>query len=703
MSGRGRLRFIPQDTASDCGLACLATVLDYYGWRGGLDALRMRFEVGGRGLTLADMLRIASAMALSGRAIALEVDELGAIQCPAILHWDANHFVVLARVVGREVCVIDPARGHQRVSAAALEAGFTGVALELTPTVNFKTRKPQRLLRFRDLLTRTHRVGSALSTLLLFGLVLQGLALLAPLYTQIMLDSAIGGQNRDLPLVLFMVFAALALLASIVDAARAVFALRFSAGLQTVWRGALFEHVLRLPLTFFEQRGVGDIQSRIRSMQTLETVTGQSATSAIVDGLMSMASLALLAFYSKEIAVGVGCSAVLMVLMKLVSLPARIQRSRDVLIAGAERDGLVLSAIRAVLSVKTIHAEQALTGRYRNLLADVVNRGLQLARLEIVIATLVRITTQLTRLAAICFAAYLVLGEALSAGALVAIIAYVAQFLDRFSTASDHILAFRLARADLTRVETLVAAKPEPAPMLMPAKATASLKLDVQDLGFRYSRAAPWLLRNVTFSVAAGEHVVITGPSGGGKSTLLKLLAGLYVPNEGRVACDGRWLTDGSIMELRDHCATVLQDDVLLAGTIGQNIAGFAVEVDRFRLQRAIRLAELECVIDALPLGLHTPVSDQGQSLSGGQRQRLLLARALYRQPAVLLLDEATSHLDAETERCVYGNLQGLDLTIIAAGHRSTSICSADRVLRLDAAGLASLARKAGDNIPARN
>lgn len=699
MIGWRSVRFIAQDSAADCGLACLAMILDFYGWRGGLDALRGRLQPGNRGLTLADLMRYSVTMGLSGRAVALELRELPALRCPAILHWDHSHFVVLTNAGSRGVRIVDPARGYLEVSAGEVGRCFTGVALELEPGYEFQSARPRRTLRFRDLVFRTRRVAPALATLLVFGMILQSLALLAPMYTQAMLDSAIGSHNPDLPRLLFGVFAALTVLSILAEAARACLSLHLGARLQMAWRGSLFEHLLKLPLAFFEQRGVGDIQSRLRSMQTLETVTGQSATAAIVDGFMSVATIALLFFYSPMIAVAVLVCASTIISIKLAFLPARIQRSRDVLIAGAERDGFVLGCIRAITSVKTTAADHALVNRYRNALVEVVNRGLRLARLEVGLVAVTNAMARLTRLGAICLAAGLVLDGVLSTGALVAVIAYVAQFMDRVLMASDHLIAFRLARADLGRLETITAGAPEHTSESKLLVSEEPVSVEIDALGFRYAAGEPWLLRRISLAVQAGEHVVITGPSGCGKSTLLKLLGGLYPAVEGRIAIAGHWLERERLLELRRHCATVLQDDCLLPGTIIENISAFAVNPDPGRLQRVAAIADLDAVIARLPLGLHTPLTDLGYGLSGGQRQRILLARALYRNPAILLLDEATSHLDAASERRIYKNLRSLGLTVIAVAHRSISIASADRVLALDVGVVTSLTDKSGDTI----
>ncbi len=687
-----RFKFIAQDATADCGLACLAMVLYHYGWKAGLVALRRKLGVEEQALTASDLISLGARMGLHARPLSLNIDEMAQLRRPAVLHWRLDHYVVLVAVRRRYWLVADPACGLCKLDRHEVDAAFTGVAIEFWPATKLVSKAPQRLLRFRDLISRTRAAWRPLAGLLLFGGALQCLGLLAPLYTQIMLDRAIAADDRDLALTLLLAFSALAIIVAALEGVRSWVGLRFSATLQTSWQVALFDRMLSIPLRFFDQRTTGDIQSRFHAMRNIESVTSRHAVAAIVDGAMSIATLLLVGFYSLNIAGLIGAAVLAVGAVQLASTPNRVQTSGQLLCASAERDTVILSAIRAATSVKTTDSALHHAIRFRSAQAATIRLGLNLGHLEINVAFVSAVLLQLTRLTALYVAAIAVMASQLSVGGVVALAAYVSQFLSRSLVAIEHVLAFRLARADLDRLETVVAEEPEIAvedQINMPKEVPS---LAIESVHFRYSSNTPWLLRDLSLRVRRGEHIVITGPSGSGKSTLLKILAGLYEPDSGTVAIGQQLLVGNQLVALRKRIATVLQDDALFAGTIAENIAAFQSPADPKALNRVIELAELHSTIAQMPLGLNSPISDLGAGLSSGQKQRLLLARALYRNPELLILDEATSHLDARTESAIYKNLGAQALTIIAVAHRSTSIASADRVLQLSmCAGVSSL------------
>jgi ATP-binding cassette subfamily B protein RaxB len=290
----------------------------------------------------------------------------------------------------------------------------------------------------------------------------------------------------------------------------------------------------------------------------------------------------------------------------------------------------------------------------------------------------------LTTIGAVFVGGLALLNGAITPGILTAAVAYQTQFTQRAVAALDQLFALRMLEVPIGRLEDLLLSEiePEPPPNF-PAIVSASSNVSAHDVCFRYDDDGPAVIKGISFDIGAGEHVAITGPSGTGKSTLLKLLCGVYQPTSGLISISGIPLTGSRAVALRGEIGVVMQGDPTIAGSIAENVASFAAQIDLDRVWECLALAELDREITALPNQLATFIGEMGPSLSGGQQQRLLLARALYRKPKVLILDEATSNLDADTEQAIMRRLATLDVTKIAVTHRPISIAAADRCLRI--------------------
>ena len=273
----------------------------------------------------------------------------------------------------------------------------------------------------------------------------------------------------------------------------------------------------------------------------------------------------------------------------------------------------------------------------------------------------------------------------LTLGMFFAFQAYAAQFSGRVSGLIGAFFTFRMLGLHLERLADIVHAEPER------GLSGASLlskplhgEIEARKLRFRYGQYDPWVLNGATFKIGSGEAVAIVGPSGGGKSTLLKLLIGIYDPTEGEVLLDGHPMRALGLREVRGSFGVVMQDDQLLSGTISDNVGFFDAHIDMDRVEEACRLAHVHDDIMKTPMGYLSLVGDMGSILSGGQKQRILLARALYKQPAVLFMDEGTANLDPELERRIIGSLSALNITRVMVAHREATVRGADRVLLVD-------------------
>lgn len=674
------MKTILQTQAAECGLACLAMLADHHGHRTDLASFRQRFALSLKGASLDRLIGIAQALGFQARALRLELHDLAQLRTPCVLHWDLHHFVVLRRVGRRGITIVDPASGERRMGLAEVSRHFTGVALELTPGTGFVARPPPPSVKLSQLTGPVRGLWPSLGMILALSVALQVFVLLAPFFMQWVVDQALVSADRDLLAVLGLGFGLALVLQVMIGLLRGWSVVFLSSRLGLQWTGNVFAHALRLPMAFFEQRHLGDVVSRMGAVQAIQRTLTTSFIEALVDGLMAVATLAMMLVYSPKLAaVTLVAVALYLALRALAFRPLRSTTEQQ-LVAAARQQSHLLESLRGMQSLKVSGQEPHREGHYQNLMVDTVNHDLRLARLGLGFSTASQLLFGIERIAVIWIGARLAMDSVFSVGMLIAYLAYKDQFAARVSGLIDKAVEFRMLRLHGERLADVVLAAPErnPAPDAPPP---ANARLEVRGLGFRYADGEPWVLRDCSFSVEPGESVAVVGVSGSGKTTLVKLLLGLLPASEGEVRLGGQPIGKLGLRHYRALVGAVMQDDQLFAGSITDNIAFGDSQPDRARVEAAARLSAVHDEIAAMPMGYGSLIGDMGTTLSGGQKQRVLLARALYRRPRLLFLDEATSHLDVERERIVNQAVKRLKLTKLIIAHRPETIASADRVL----------------------
>jgi ATP-binding cassette subfamily B protein RaxB len=673
---------ILQSQAAECGLASLAMIANHHGHRTDLPEFRRRFSVSLKGASLNRLMGIAQQLGFQTRALRLDLEHLGRLQTPCILHWNLDHFVVLAKVGRRSVTVLDPAFGERELDFDEVSRHFTGVALELTPGAEFQKQPAPPAIRLSQLTGPVRGLWRALAQILLLSVALQVFVLLAPFYMQWVVDQVLVSADRDLLTVLGLGFGLAVLLQVAIGLLRGWALVFLSTRLGLQWLGNVFAHALRLPLEFFEKRHLGDVVSRMGAVQAIQQTLTTSFIEALIDGLMAIATLAMMLLYSPRLAlVTLVAVALYLGLRALTFRPLRATTEQE-LIAEAKQQTHLLESLRGMQSVKVAGQEAYRQGAYQNLMVDTVNQQLKLAKLGLGFSTASQTIFGIERIAVIWIGASLAMQNVFSVGMLIAYLAYKDQFAQRVASLIDKWIEFRMLRLHGERLADIVLTPPEPdAGSLVEQAPPASPRIEVKGLSFRYAEGEPWVLQDCSFTVEEGEAVAIVGASGCGKTTLVKLLLGLLPPTAGSIRIGGQEIHQLGLRNYRGIVGAVLQDDQLFAGSVAENIAFGDPELNFARVEAAARLAAVHEEIVAMPMGYHSLIGDMGTVLSGGQKQRVILARALYRRPKLLFLDEATSHLDVERERLVNEAVRRLKLTKLIIAHRPETIASADRVL----------------------
>jgi ATP-binding cassette subfamily B protein RaxB len=683
-----RLPMVTQTEAAECGLACLAMVVGYHGQPCEIADLRRQLSVSLKGMNLKHLVGMAERLGLAARPVQLELDELRQLSTPCILHWDLNHFVVLAKVMPDAVLIHDPAIGVRRLPMATVSKHFTGVALELSPVGALEPAQAPPRVRMRSVLGRVIGLKRSLGQLFALALAIEVFAVTSPLFMQWVVDHALVSADANLLLVLALGFGLMLVLRTAVSAMRGWIVVVLGASLKVQGRSNLFSHLIGLPSAYFEARHLGDVMSRFGSQDTILQAITTDLVESLLDGLLASITLVIMFVFAPGMAMVVLVGALLYGLLRWALYTPLRHASAETIVWGARRDSHLLETMRGVKTIKLFNGQEGRRAHWMNLLVETANRQLTAQKLRLLFRVANSLLIGTLVILVVWLGANRVLERQMSIGMLLAFIAYKDQFLGRISNLIDRAVDLAMLRLHAERLADIALTQPEPRGTAEPVDGPARpVAIEVKNLRFRYSDTDPWVLDGLSFRVEAGETVAIVGASGCGKTTLLKILASLLQATEGEMRVDGQPLTQLGATRWRSMIGVVMQDDQLFAGSVADNICFFSDQPDQQRIEECARQAALHDEIAAMAMGYHTLIGDMGTVLSGGQKQRLLIARALYRQPGVLLLDEATSHLDLANEKLVSAAVRATKLTRIVVAHRPETIRTADRVINLDEIG----------------
>ncbi|EFP98010.1 peptidase domain-containing ABC transporter [Vibrio caribbeanicus] len=682
-SGNKKVAMISQTEAAECGVACLAMVSTYYGHKLDLPAARKFHTPGLKGINVQQLIQTADKMQLAARALKCPLEHIGKLTLPCVLHWDLNHFVVLTGVKKNKLTINDPATGTRVLTLDDFSKHYTGIAIELIPTKKFEKKDSRQKMGIRQLWTRISGLGKALITLVMLSILLQIFMLLSPYYIQLVVDEVLISFDTSLLVVLASGFSLLLFFNIITKAIRSWLILRLSSQLSLQMGANLLRHLLRLPMSYFETRHIGDLVSRFGSLGQVRERMTTGLVETIVDGIMSIAILGVMLTYSPFLTGVVLCIIAMYLLIRL-ALYNTLQQATEVSIeAKAKEQSQFLETARGIQTIRLFNAESMRQSNWQNRYSAVINADIKLGKLNIGFESANQFLFGLENIFIIFLAATAVMDGELTIGMLFAFLAYKEQLTTRMSVLIEQIVQFKMLRLHLDRIADIALHEQEPHREKGRKQIQMRGNIKLVDLSFKYSPDDEYVFKNINLEVRAGESVALVGPSGCGKSTLLKIMLGLLQPTSGKVLVDGEDIRDLGLSSYRDYIGSVMQDDTLLTGTIEENISFFDPEPDHQLLAHCAYLAGIHKDILNLPMNYQSLVSDMGSNFSGGQTQRLLLARALYRRPVILFLDEATSHLDVENENRINENIKTLPVTRLMIAHRPETIESADRVVNL--------------------
>lgn len=683
-----RYPFFAQQSGSDCGAACLVMVSRYWGKRFSVNRLRDIANVDRNGASLRGLSAAAESIGLNTRPVKASLDQLAKQKLPAIAHWEGKHYIVVYEITPKQVIVADPAIGQRTLSHAQFKADWTGYALLLQPTALLKDAKETTtpFWQFFELM-QPHEL--VMLEVFIASVFIQIFGLITPLFTQLILDRVIVQRSEltlmavGLGLLMFSLFrvAMMGLRQYLLDHMANKLDLALIVG--------FIRHTLRLPMSFFESRYVGDIVSRVQENRKIQRFLSGEAVSILLDLLTVFIYVGLMFWYSWQMALLVLLIVPPFFLLALIATPFLRRISREIFTAYAKESSYLIEALTGVRTVKSTAVEQTVRWHWEELLNQEIKTSFSgqviSNRLQIFSNTIQAVVTT----ALLWFGAYQVIHNQLTIGQLVAFNMLLGNIITPFQRLTVLWNQVQEVAIAVERINDVLDTEPEEDLQHQARQSLPSIQgiIRFENVTFRYHPESDVnILENLSFEVKPGQMVALVGRSGSGKTTISKLVLGLYPPTDGKVLIDEQDITSLSLRSLRSSVGVVDQDTFLFGSTIRENISLGQPGASLTDIIEAARLAGADEFIKKLPMGYETQIGEGGGLLSGGQRQRIAIARALLGNPKLLILDEATSHLDAESERIIQKNLNTIlkGRTTLLIAHRLSTVRNADLILVLD-------------------
>jgi len=683
-SGTSALPLHLQSEASECGLACLAMIASYHGHETDLTELRKRFPISLKGVTLEQLIEMAEQLGFSSRPLRLELDEVKHLRLPCILHWDLSHFVVLKSIRRDIVTILDPAFGEVKFPLQAISGHFSGIALELAPNLDFRRKSAPVGIELRHLIGKVSGLKRGLLQLLILAAVLEVVSLLTPMLNQWITDEAIVSGERELLGTLCISIVLLGISHAGVSALRTWIGLYISTSFSMQWMSNVMGHLLRLPIDYFERRHLGDVVNRFGSVRAIETMLTTAMVDVLLDGVLAISTLIMMFVYNPALAAVTLGVVVLYSLLRWLRYNAVRVANQGLIVKQALEQSYFLETIRGIRSIKLFNREHERKSSWLNRMVAVTNANLMMQKLDLNFSTSWSCLSAVERGLIFWLGAIAVIDGRMTLGMLFAFLSYKEQFTSRINTLINRFVDFKMLGIQSERLADIVLTQPEERLGTPTQDIPDDLTLSFDRVSFRYGSGDGNILNNISLSIKPGECIAIVGASGGGKTTMMKLMLSILKPTTGKVMLGGIPLAKLGLRQYRYIIATVMQDDQLYAGSIYDNICFFDTKPDKNWLETCARYAGIHDEIVAMPMAYHSLVGDMGTVLSGGQKQRVLVARALYKRPRILFLDEATSHLDTKNEELMNKAIASLAITRIIIAHRPQTIAIADRVLRIE-------------------
>ena len=683
---------IMQMEALECGAACLAMICAYYGKWIPLEKVRGDCGVSRDGSNALNIIKAARSYRMEARGFRYEPEALrekGVFPC--IAHISFSHFIVVRGFKGDKVYVNDPARGETTLDLDYFDREFTGIVLQITPGEGFVADgSPASIRDFAA--ERLRGAKAALAFVVLTSAIAAALQLVSPFMSKIFLDRLLTGANPDWLIPFMALFVAFGLIQVVVSALNAIYLLRVQGKMAATSNASFFWKVLHMPMEFFSQRMTGDIAQRMGTNSSIaQTIIGQVAPLAINVVMLVVYLAALISFSPYLAALGIFSVLVDMLVARRLS-KRRVNSNRVMMRDSAKLASTTMAGISMIETIKAQGVEPGFFRRWSGYQASVNRQTVELARQSAYVGLLPQLVNLFTKALLLGVGVWLIIEGRFTTGALYTMQSLIGMFASPAQSLISSMQSFQEMRTDMERVKDVMDYPLDPLcdPALdaaLPEGASCEKltgQVDLDHVTFGYSKLAEPVVRDFSLHVRPGGCVALVGSSGCGKSTIAKLIAGVYAPWTGEVRVDGRPLAEVPRAVRCGSIAVVDQEIMLFSDTVSNNIRLWDDSIEDYEVILAARDAQVHEDIVSRPGGYEHVLAEDGRDLSGGQRQRLEIARALAMDPTIIVMDEATSALDAQTEAKVMEAVRRRGITLVIIAHRLSTVRDADEIIVFD-------------------